>query len=54
MIFIVLAFIGGYFLGLFFNWAPPADSGPKQHIIYEPDDDDAFDREIEEALGGTK
>ena len=52
MIFIILAFAGGYGLGLFLNWKPPIKSGPKSHIIYEPDDDDAFDKEIEEALGG--
>lgn len=51
MMFIILAFVGGYGLGLFLNWTPQVDSGPKSHIIYEPDDDDAFDREIEEALG---
>ena len=53
-IFIVLAFVGGYCLGLFLNWESPATSGPKHHIVYEPDDEDAFDREIEEALGGKK
>ena len=52
ILFIVLAFAGGYTLGLFLNWAPPKNTKPKNHIIYEPDDDDAFDREIEEALGG--
>jgi hypothetical protein len=54
MIFVVLAFFGGYFLGLFLNWTPPADPGPKHHIVYEPDDEDEFDREIEEALGDSK
>lgn len=54
MIFIILAFVGGYTLGLFLNWTPPIDLGPKSHIIYEPDDDDAFDREIDEALGNKK
>jgi len=52
--FIILAFIGGNILGLVLNWVPPVDSGPINHIIYEPDDDDAFDREIEEALGGKE
>ncbi|MCJ7817765.1 MAG: hypothetical protein MUP60_02840 [Candidatus Thorarchaeota archaeon] len=52
--FIILAFAGGYGLGLFLNWESPADSGPKYHIVYEPDDDDAFDREIEEALGSKE
>ncbi|TFH08605.1 MAG: hypothetical protein E4H14_06105 [Candidatus Thorarchaeota archaeon] len=52
MLFIILAFAGGYGLGLFLNWAPPINSKPKNHIIYEPDDDDTFDQEIEQALGG--
>ena len=52
--FIILACIGGNILGLVLNWTPPVDSGPINHIIYEPDDDDAFDREIEEALGGKE
>ena len=52
--FIILAFIGGNILGLVLNWTPPVDSGPINHIIYEDDDDDAFDREIEEALGGKE
>ena len=51
ILFVILAFAGGYGLGLFLNWKPPIKSGPKSHIIYEPDDDDAFDKEIEEALG---
>ena len=50
----VLAFGGGYILGLSLNWKSPFKPGPKRHIIYEPDDDDAFDREIEEALGGNR
>ena len=54
VIFIILAFAVGYGLGLFLNWKPPIKSGPKSHIIYEPDDDDAFDREIEDALRGTE
>ena len=50
--FVIFAFGGGFVLGLILNWRPPIKSGPKNHIIYEPDDDDAFDKEIEEALGG--
>ena len=52
MMFVILAFAGGFILGLFLNWKPPIKTKAKQHIIYEPDDDDAFDKEIEEALGG--
>jgi hypothetical protein len=52
IVFVVLAFAGGYCLGLLLNWVPPKTSKPKNHIIYEPDDDDTFDQEIEQALGG--
>ena len=55
MVFVVLSFLGGYFLGLVLNWEPPDTSKSKNHIIYEPeDDDDEFDKEIEDALGGKK
>lgn len=51
---IVLSYSGGYALGAASNWAPTPEKPPKSHIIYEPDDDDdeAFDREIEETLRG--
>jgi len=52
IVFVILSFMGGYILGLILNWTTPIKSGPKNHTIYEPDDDDDFDREIEEALGG--
>lgn len=52
-IFIVLSYFGGYILGAASNWAPTPEKPPKTHIVYEPDDDDeAFDREIEETLRG--
>jgi hypothetical protein len=52
-IFIVLSYFGGYCIGALSNWAPTPEKPPKTHIIYEPDDDDeAFDREIEETLRG--
>ncbi len=52
-IFIILSYFGGYFLGAASNWAPTSEKPPKRHIVYEPDDDDeAFDREIEDALRG--
>jgi hypothetical protein len=53
-IFIVISYFGGYALGAASNWAPTPEKAPKTHIIYEPDDDDdeAFDREIEETLRG--
>jgi len=53
VIFIVLSYFGGYALGAISNWAPTPEKPRKSHIIYEPDDDDeSFDREIEDALSG--
>ncbi|MFW9809424.1 MAG: hypothetical protein ACFFE6_08605 [Candidatus Thorarchaeota archaeon] len=52
-VFIVLSYFGGYVLGAASNWAPTPEKPLKRHIIYEPDDDEAFDREIEEALSGS-
>ena len=53
VIFIVLSYFGGYALGAVSNWAPTPEKPRKSHIIYEPDDDDeSFDREIEDALSG--
>ena len=52
-ILIIFSYFGGYALGAIANWAPMPDKPAKRHIIFEPDDDDDFDREIEEALGGA-
>jgi hypothetical protein len=53
VIFIVLSYFGGYFLGAASNWAPVPKKPRKSHIVYEPDDDDeAFDKEIDDALSG--
>ncbi|MGY5864633.1 MAG: hypothetical protein RTV41_08505 [Candidatus Thorarchaeota archaeon] len=52
-IFIVLSFFGGYCIGALSNWAPTPEKDPMTHIIYEPEDDDeAFDKEIDDALSG--
>ena len=52
-IFIVLSYFGGYCIGALSNWAPTPEKAPKTHIIYEPDDDDeGFDKEIDDALSG--
>lgn len=52
VIFIILSYLGGYALGATANWAPLPEKAPKRHIVFELDDDDEFDREIEEAMGG--
>lgn len=55
MVFIILSLIGGFFLGMFLNYSPHLNSSKRNHIIYELDDDDEeFDRQIEEALGTKK
>jgi hypothetical protein len=51
VILIILSYFGGYTLGAISNWAPLPEKPPKRHIIFEPEDDDEFDREIEEAMG---
>ncbi|MFW9973857.1 MAG: hypothetical protein ACFFDQ_01140 [Candidatus Thorarchaeota archaeon] len=51
VLFIILSFFGGYALGAISNWAPLPDKTPKRHVVFEPDDDD-FDKELEEAMGG--
>jgi hypothetical protein len=52
IVFIILSFFGGYILGVFSNWAPTPKPRKEKHIIYEPEEDDEeFNRQIEEALG---
>jgi hypothetical protein len=48
---IIISFFGGYVLGAIANWAPLPEKPPKRHIVFELDDDDEFDSEIEDALG---
>ena len=43
---------GGTMMGMALNWTKSNPKGAKHHIIYEPDDEDSFDREIENALKG--
>ncbi len=48
----VLVSLGGTLMGMALNWNPSIPKGTKHHIIYEPDDEDSFDREIDDALKG--
>ena len=50
-LFMIMSYLGGYILGAVSNWAPLPEKPKRSHIIYEPDDDEDFDREIEEAMG---
>ncbi|MCF2137362.1 MAG: hypothetical protein K9W43_09025 [Candidatus Thorarchaeota archaeon] len=47
-----LSMLGGIFFGLVVGWIPTPHRYV-HHIIYEDDDDEAFDREIEAALRGS-
>jgi hypothetical protein len=46
----ILAFGGGFIFGAGTHWDAPAKPKPKSHIIYEPEDDGEFDREIEKVF----
>ena len=46
----ILAFGGGFIFGAGTHWDAPAEPKPKSHIIYEHEDDDEFDSEIEEVF----
>ena len=50
----IISLLGGSVFGAVSNWQTPAKRDPKGHIVFEIDDDEEFDREIEEALGGMK
>lgn len=50
----VLFMVGGIGFGASTNWQTPVEAKMKSHIIYDPDEDDEeFDRQIEEAFKGS-
>lgn len=49
-----LSVLGGAILGMFYNWTPPEEPARKSHIVYDADDDEEFDKEIKESLGGKQ
>lgn len=49
----IMGFAGGVILGMILNWKPYLYEYTTQHIVYEIDDDEEFDRKIEEALKGN-
>lgn len=46
----IAAFALGTTAGGIWNWQTPLDKTSPDHIIFEPDDDEEFDRKIEEAF----
>lgn len=54
VLFGIVSFSGGYVFGTMYHWSPPVRPISKPHIVFEPEDDEEFDREIDEALGRHK
>jgi hypothetical protein len=49
-----ISVLGGIILGLVYNWTPPPEPARKSHIIYEPYDDEDFERELNESMRGSQ
>jgi hypothetical protein len=49
----IMGFAGGVILGMLLNWKPYVHEYVTENIVYELDDDDEFDRELDEALHGS-
>ncbi|MHA2424229.1 MAG: hypothetical protein ACXAEF_05545 [Candidatus Thorarchaeota archaeon] len=51
----VLSFAGGCAFGMGVNWAPTPEKGPQRHVVFDPEEEDEeFDRQIEEAFRGSE
>ena len=50
----VLSFAGGSAFGMGVNWTATPKKEAKRHVIFEPEDDEEFDREIEDAFKGSQ
>jgi len=49
-----ISVLGGIILGLVYNWTPPQEPARRSHIIFEPYDDEDFERELNESLRGSQ
>lgn len=47
----ITAALGGIILGIWYNWTPPSKTIAASHIIYEYDEEEEFEREVDRALG---
>lgn len=47
----ILSCIGGTIVGAASNWIPAGESRSTSYVFFDPDDDEEFDRQIDEALG---
>lgn len=49
----IMGFAGGVVLGMLLNWKPYLHHYSAQHVVYEIDDEDDFDKEIDDAIHGS-
>lgn len=49
----IMSCTGGIAVGAASNWVPTKKAPKTSYVTFNPDDDEEFDRQIEEALGGT-
>lgn len=54
VLFGIMSFAGGYVFGTVSHWSPPEQPASKPHVVFEPEDDEEFDHEIDKALGRDK
>lgn len=54
MLITIISCLVGALFGESLNWAPPPKKGPKRYVYFDPDDDEEFDKEIEDSLGGSR
>jgi hypothetical protein len=48
----IMGFAGGVILGMILNWKPYQHVPIPQHILYEPEDEEEFDKELDDAIHG--
>jgi hypothetical protein len=53
MILTIMGFAGGVILGMILNWKPYLYQYTKQHVIFELDEDEDFDKALDDALHGS-
>ena len=49
----IMGFAGGVILGMLLNWKPYLHVHISEHVIYELDDDDDFEKELDDAIHGS-
>jgi hypothetical protein len=50
VLFGMISFAGGYAFATIYHWSPLKHAAPERHVVFEPEDDEEFDREIDKAF----